>query len=105
SQTPYSSNNFLTTLPPPILKSVTVRSKTKTYKHKVAVSDTTTFSSLIKFAINATEPPNKKFVIRSADNLLEYIPDDLVRKVTTGVEYTEIVVSLEDTEVVYFGYF
>src|SRR6185369_4182768 len=92
SQSPYSPNNLLTTPSPPILKSVTVKSKTKTYKHKVAVSDTTTFSSLIKFAINATAPPGKQFVIRSADDLLEYIPNDLIREVITGVEHAEIVV-------------
>ncbi|CAJ0847847.1 5886_t:CDS:2, partial [Entrophospora sp. SA101] len=83
----------------PLLKSVTVRSKKKVYKQKVAVSDTTTFSSVVTFAINnASAPPNKQFVIRSADSSLEYIPNDLIREVISGVEHTDIVVSLENSQ-------
>ncbi|CAJ0854051.1 9631_t:CDS:2 [Entrophospora sp. SA101] len=90
----------------PLLKSVTVRSKKKVYKQKVAVSDTTTFSSVVTFAINnASAPPNKQFVIRSADSSLEYIPNDLIREVISGVEHTDIVVSLENSQGVDFDYF
>ena len=104
SQSPYLLNNL--TPSPPVLKSVTVRSETKIYKHKVAISNTTTFSSLVNFAINnATAPPNKRIIIRSADDLLEYIPNDLIREVIKGIEHTEIVVSLEDAEGVDFDSF
>ncbi|CAH1765023.1 13632_t:CDS:2 [Entrophospora sp. SA101] len=82
------------------------RSKKKVYKQKVAVSDTTTFSSVVTFAINnASAPPNKQFVIRSADSSLEYIPNDLIREVISGVEHTDIVVSLENSQGVDFDYF
>ena len=53
-----------------MLKSVTVRSKTKVYKQKIAVSDNTTFSSLISFAIKVSPPAGKQFVIRAADQML-----------------------------------
>jgi hypothetical protein len=90
----------------PVLKSVTVRSKAKIYKNKVAVSDTTTFFSLVMFAINnATTPQNKQLVIKSPDDSFEYIPNDLIRDVITGVEHAEIVVSLENASSVDFDYF
>ncbi|CAB4440530.1 unnamed protein product [Rhizophagus irregularis] len=41
-------------------------------------------------------PTGKQFVIRAADGALEYMPDDLVREVITGVEHTEIIVCIED---------
>ncbi|GES74803.1 hypothetical protein GLOIN_2v1572339 [Rhizophagus clarus] len=65
----------------PVLKSVTVRSKTKVYKQKITVADTTTFTTLISFAVKVSPPPGKQFVIRAADGALEYMPDDLVREV------------------------
>ncbi|CAG8721157.1 19942_t:CDS:2 [Rhizophagus irregularis] len=88
------------------LKSVTVRSKTKVYKQKIAVADTTTFATLISFAIKVQPPTGKQFVIRAADGALEYMPDDLVREVITGVEHTEIIVCIEDVgPPVNFDYF
>ncbi|CAB5390442.1 hypothetical protein RhiirA5_396328 [Rhizophagus irregularis] len=90
----------------PALKSVTVRSKTKVYKQKIAVADTTTFTTLISFAIKVQPPTGKQFVIRAADGALEYMPDDLVREVITGVEHTEIIVCIEDVgPPVNFDYF
>ncbi|GES74780.1 hypothetical protein GLOIN_2v1572339 [Rhizophagus clarus] len=90
----------------PVLKSVTVRSKTKVYKQKIAVADTTTFGTLITFAIKVSPPPGKQFVIRAADGALEYMPDDLVREVITGVEHTDIIVCIEDVgPPVNFDYF
>ncbi|CAB5390454.1 unnamed protein product [Rhizophagus irregularis] len=90
----------------PALKSVTVRSKTKVYKQKIAVADTTTFATLISFAIKVQPPTGKQFVIRAADGALEYMPDDLVREVITGVEHTEIIVCIEDVgPPVNFDYF
>ncbi|CAG8759577.1 12340_t:CDS:1, partial [Rhizophagus irregularis] len=50
--------------------------------------DTTTFATLISFAIKVQPPTGKQFVIRAADGALEYMPDDLVREVITGVEHT-----------------
>ena len=64
-----------------MLKSVTVRSKSKIYKQKIAVADTTTFSTLISFAIKVSPPAGKQFVIRTADGALEYMLDDLAREV------------------------
>ncbi|RGB25030.1 hypothetical protein C1646_772288 [Rhizophagus diaphanus] len=78
---------YLTSQPPspnrrsldsPALISVTVRSKTKVYKQKIAVANTTTFATLISFAIKVQPPTGKQFVIRAADGALEYMPDDLV---------------------------
>jgi hypothetical protein len=66
------------------------------YKQKIAVSDNTTFSSLISFAIKVSPPAGKQFVIRAADEALEYMPEDVVREVITGIEHTEIIVSIED---------
>ncbi|GET53909.1 hypothetical protein GLOIN_2v1770935 [Rhizophagus irregularis DAOM 181602=DAOM 197198] len=51
-------------------------------------ADTTTFATLISFAIKVQPPTGKQFVIRAADGALEYMPDDLVREVITGVEHT-----------------
>ena len=80
----------------PILKSVTVKSRTKVYKQKVAVTDTTTFASIIAFAIKAAPPPGKQFVIGTVDGSLEYIPGDIVRNVIVDVEHAEVLVSLEN---------
>ncbi|PKY43710.1 hypothetical protein RhiirA4_399066, partial [Rhizophagus irregularis] len=62
----------------------------------IAVADTTTFATLISFATKVQPPTGKQFVIRAADGALEYMPDDLVREVITGVEHTEIIVCIED---------
>jgi hypothetical protein len=58
---------------------VTVRSKTKVFKRKIAVADTITFDTIIYFAIKVQPPTGKQFVIRTADEALEYMKDDLVR--------------------------
>ena len=89
----------------PILRSITVKSRTKTYKQKVAVTDTTTFASVISFAINAAPPHGKQFVIFAADGSLEYIPTDLVRDVIVDVEHAEVLVSLENARDVDFDEF
>ncbi|CAG8621221.1 6226_t:CDS:1, partial [Diversispora eburnea] len=73
----------------------TIRSPSRIYKKKIAVTDNTTFSSLISFAIKKSLPPGKQFVIRAPDGL-EYIPDDFVRTVITGVEHAEIILTIED---------
>ena len=81
-------NQFLDS---PMLKSVTVRSnaRTKVYKQKIAVSDNTTLSSLIFFAI-------KDLLLPENSSVLEYMPENVVREVITGIEHTEIIVSIED---------
>ncbi|CAI2177867.1 7066_t:CDS:2 [Funneliformis geosporum] len=102
---PSSPQPIQSSLESHVLKSVTVRSKAKIYKQKIAVSDTTTFSSLLSFAIKVPPPVGKQFVIRAADGVLEYMPDDLVREVITGIEHTEIIICLEDAGPVNFDYF
>ncbi|CAG8441672.1 1198_t:CDS:2 [Scutellospora calospora] len=89
----------------PILKSVTIRSPTTVYKQKVAVSDTTTFSSLISFAIKAIPPAGKQFVIRASDGSFEYVPEDTIRDVIVGVEHTDLIVTVEDIKQIDFDYF
>ncbi|CAG8550406.1 350_t:CDS:2 [Diversispora eburnea] len=79
----------------PVLKSVTIRSPSRIYKKKIAITVNTTFSSLISFAIKKSLPSGKQFVIRAPDGI-EYIPDDFVRTVITGVEHAEIILTIED---------
>ncbi|CAG8640067.1 27722_t:CDS:2 [Dentiscutata erythropus] len=89
----------------PILKSVSIRSTTTVYKQKIAVSDTTTFESLISFAIKATPPTGKQFVIRASDGALEFVPSDLVRDVIVGVEHVDLIVTVEDIREINFDFF
>ncbi|CAG8462167.1 14274_t:CDS:2 [Cetraspora pellucida] len=89
----------------PILKSVTIRSKKTVYKQKIAVSDATTFASLIAFAIKATPPAGKQFVIRASDGALEYVPSDIVRDVIVGVEHIDLIVTVEDIKQIDFDCF
>ncbi|CAG8517118.1 1306_t:CDS:2 [Funneliformis caledonium] len=102
---PSSPHPIQSSLDSQTLKSVTVRSKARIYKQKIAVSDTTTFTSLISFAIKVPPPVGKQFVIRAADGVLEYMPGDFVREVITGIEHTEILICLEDAGPVNFDYF
>ncbi|CAG8469093.1 10953_t:CDS:2 [Ambispora gerdemannii] len=89
-----------------ILKSVTIRSKSKIYKQNIAMGENTTFASLITFATNKAIPPvGKQFVIRSIDETFEYIPDDLVKEVITGIEHAELLVTLEEVGPIDFDYF
>ncbi|CAG8562350.1 13692_t:CDS:2, partial [Ambispora gerdemannii] len=89
-----------------ILKSVTIRSKLKIYKQKIAIGENTTFASLIAFATNKSIPPvGKQLVIRSIDETFEYIPDDLVKEVITGIEHADLLVTLEDVGPIDFDYF
>ncbi|KAG9303189.1 hypothetical protein G9A89_003530 [Geosiphon pyriformis] len=88
-----------------ILKSVTIRSKNRVYKQKIAVGETTTFASIVTFAIKASPPTRKQFVIRSIDGTLEFMPEDIVKQVITDVEHAELLVTLEDESPVDFDYF
>ncbi|CAG8535212.1 8484_t:CDS:2 [Ambispora gerdemannii] len=89
-----------------ILKSVTIRSKVKIYKQKIAIGENTTFASLIAFATYKAMPPaGKQFVIRSIDESFEYIPEDLVKVVITGIEHADLLVTLEDVGPIDFDYF
>lgn len=89
----------------PILKSVSIRSTTTVYKQKIAVSDATTFASLVSFAIKATPPTGKQFVIRASDGALEYVPSDIVRDVIVGVEHADLIVTVEDIREINFDFF
>ncbi|CAG8635202.1 11987_t:CDS:2 [Ambispora gerdemannii] len=89
-----------------IVKSVTIRSKIKIYKQKIAIGENTTFASLIAFATNKAIPPaGKQFVIRSIDETLEYMPEDLVKVVLTGIEHADLLVMLENVGPIDFDYF
>ncbi|CAG8551606.1 1703_t:CDS:2 [Acaulospora morrowiae] len=100
---PLPPSKTLDTLP--TLKSITVRSKSRVYKERIAVSDTTTFSSLVSFAIRITLPPGKQLVIRDTVSDLEYMPDDLVREVIKGVEHADVTAAIEDINTIDFNYF
>ncbi|KAG9292160.1 hypothetical protein G9A89_005304 [Geosiphon pyriformis] len=71
------------------VKAVTIRSPSKVYKANIAVTDSTTFDSLLKFAIGKRPPAGKQFVLQSADGELEYMPEDPVRKVIFGTGHAE----------------
>ncbi|CAG8638989.1 7326_t:CDS:2, partial [Paraglomus occultum] len=88
----------------PILRSITVKSHTKIYKQKVAITDTTTFADVISFALKSP-PPGKQFVIFAADGSVEYMPTNVVRDVIVDVEHAEVLVSLENARDVDFGEF
>ncbi|CAG8563910.1 4844_t:CDS:2 [Ambispora gerdemannii] len=87
------------------VKAITIRSPTKTYKSNIAVTDTTTFDSLLKFAIKKQPPPGKQFVLQSADGELEYMPEDHVRKVIFGTGHAEVIVRIEDMREIDFTQF
>nr|CAG8549487.1 7576_t:CDS:2 [Entrophospora candida] len=87
------------------LKSVTIRSPNRTYKQNIAITDKTTFSSLLAFAIKKPPPPGKQFVLQSADGELEYMPEDPVRKVIHGTLHADVVVKMEDINEVDFTKF
>uniref|UniRef100_A0A1D1Z9V6 Leucine--tRNA ligase n=1 Tax=Anthurium amnicola TaxID=1678845 RepID=A0A1D1Z9V6_9ARAE len=87
------------------LKSVTIRSSNKIYKQNIAVTDKTTFSSLLSFAIKKTPPPGKQFVLHSEDGELEYMPEDPVRKVIYGSIHADVIVKMEDVREVDFTQF
>ncbi|CAG8504808.1 3201_t:CDS:2 [Funneliformis caledonium] len=87
------------------LKSVTIRSPTRIYKQNIAVSDKTTFSSLLSFAIKKPAPQGKQFVLQSADGELEYMPEDPVRKVIYGSLHADVIVKMEDVREVDFAQF
>ncbi|PKC62167.1 hypothetical protein RhiirA1_424126 [Rhizophagus irregularis] len=87
------------------LKSVTIRSSNRVYKQNIAVTDKTTFSSLLSFAIKKTPPPGKQFVLQSEDGELEYMPEDPVRKVIFGTIHADVVVKMEDIREVDFSQF
>ncbi|GBB92523.1 hypothetical protein RclHR1_02020005 [Rhizophagus clarus] len=87
------------------LKSVTIRSSNRIYKQNIAVTDKTTFSSLLSFAIKKTPPPGKQFVLQSEDGELEYMPEDPVRKVIYGTIHADVVVKMEDIREVDFSQF
>ncbi|CAG8452582.1 4757_t:CDS:2 [Acaulospora morrowiae] len=100
---PLSPSKTLDTLP--TLKSITIRSKSRVYKQRIAVSDTTTFASLVSFAIRLTLPPGKQLVIRDTASDLEYMPGDLVREVIKGVEHADVTAAIEDVNTIDFNYF
>ncbi|CAG8522778.1 4440_t:CDS:2 [Acaulospora colombiana] len=87
------------------LKSVTVRSPNRIYKQNIAITDKTTFSSLLSFAIKKQPPPGKQFVLQSADGELEYMPEDPVRNVIHGTIHADVVVKVEDIREVDFNQF
>ncbi|CAG8551712.1 29103_t:CDS:2 [Gigaspora margarita] len=87
------------------LKSVTIRSPNRVYKQNVAITDKTTFASLLSFAIKRPPPPGKQFVLQSSDGELEYMPEDPVRKVIHGVLHADVIVKMEDIREIDFTQF
>ncbi|CAG8541551.1 11687_t:CDS:2 [Diversispora eburnea] len=87
------------------LKSVTVRSPNRVYKQNIAITDKTTFSSLLTFAIKRSPPPGKQFLIQSSDGELEYMPEDPVRNVIHGTIHADVVVKVEDIREIDFNQF
>ncbi|CAJ0867003.1 5501_t:CDS:2 [Entrophospora sp. SA101] len=94
--TPRKSPPRLQQIPGLDYNSVTIRSPNRTYKQNIAITDKTTFSSLLAFAIKKPPPPGKQFVLQSADGELEYMPEDPVRKVIHGTLHADVVVKMED---------
>ncbi|CAG8487018.1 1641_t:CDS:2 [Paraglomus occultum] len=87
------------------IRSVTIRSPSKVYKNNIAVTDNTTFESLINFAFKKPPPPGKQFVLMSANGELEYMPGDVVRKAIHGVGHADVIVRVEDVREVDFSHF
>ncbi|RHZ48826.1 hypothetical protein Glove_541g70 [Diversispora epigaea] len=87
------------------LKSVTVRSPNRIYKQNIAITDKTTFSSLLTFAIKRPPPTGKQFLIQSSDGELEYMPEDPVRNVIHGTIHADVVVKVEDIREIDFNQF
>ncbi|ORX97423.1 hypothetical protein K493DRAFT_350079 [Basidiobolus meristosporus CBS 931.73] len=78
-----------------LLKTVTVRSRKKIYKEKIAISPTTTFESVLKYAIPISPPEGKRFVMKDIDKQIEYVPDDFIAEAIPGVEHIDIYVYIE----------
>ncbi|CAG8464650.1 9088_t:CDS:2 [Paraglomus brasilianum] len=87
------------------IRSVTIRSPSKVYKNNIAVTDNTTFESLINFAFKKPPPSGKQFVLMSANGELEYMPGDVVRKAIHGVGHADVIVRVEDVREVDFSHF
>ncbi|CAG8528206.1 1140_t:CDS:2 [Rhizophagus irregularis] len=106
---PMASSNHVPLTPrksPPRLQQVPALDfSSAVYKQNIAVTDKTTFSSLLSFAIKKTPPPGKQFVLQSEDGELEYMPEDPVRKVIFGTIHADVVVKMEDIREVDFSQF
>ncbi|CAG8686344.1 15130_t:CDS:1, partial [Cetraspora pellucida] len=87
------------------LKSVTIRSPNRVYKQNIAITDKTTFASLLTFAIKKPPPAGKQFVLQSSDGELEYMPEDPVRKVIHGALHADVIVKMEDIREIDFTQF
>ncbi|KAK9695425.1 hypothetical protein K7432_012963 [Basidiobolus ranarum] len=79
-----------------VSKTVTVRSSKTVYKDKIAISPTTTFESVLKYAIPIAAPEGKRFVMKSMDKKLEFVPDDFIAEAIQGVDHIEIYVYIEN---------
>ncbi|KAK9674779.1 hypothetical protein K7432_016891 [Basidiobolus ranarum] len=80
---------------PILLKTVTIRTSKKIYKDRIAISPTTTFESVLKYAIPISPPEGKRFVMKNVDKQIEYVPDDFIAEAIPGVEHIDIYVYLE----------
>ncbi|KAK9718728.1 hypothetical protein K7432_005300 [Basidiobolus ranarum] len=87
------------------ITTVSVRSNRKLYRPRVAITNTTTFATVLKFAIPTSPPSGLRIRVWNTDGNVEYMPNSLVIEAIKGVEHADLTVTLEPVEPVDFNDF